>query len=303
MPTIDLPHGAVNYRVAGPEDSASPPVVFVHGLLADGALWSGVADLLAARGVRSYAPDWPLGAHRSALRPDADQSPRGVAAQIFALLDELDLTGVTLVGNDTGGALCQFLVDSDASRVGRLVLTNCDAFDVFPPAVFKPVFALLRSERRAKFLAGVMRSRLVRQSWIGFGLLAKNLPADLTRSWIEPARTDAGVRRDAVRFLRAIEPRELLDVSTRLDRFDGPVSIVWGAADPAFTTKLGKRLQQAFTDATFVSVPKSRTFVPLDAPTALADEIVAIAAPGRAQSPAAESPHAGASDGEAGSTS
>jgi pimeloyl-ACP methyl ester carboxylesterase len=286
MPTIDLPHGTVNYRIVGPEDSTSPPVVFVHGFLADGALWSGVADLLAARGVRSYAPDWPLGAHRIALRPDADQSPRGAATQILAWLDELDLTAVTLVGNDTGGALCQFLVDTDASRIGRLVLTNCDGFDVFPPTPFKPAFALLRNERRAKFLAGQMRPRWLRHSWMGFGLLAKNLPAELTRSWIEPARTDPGVRRDAVKFLRAVEPRELLDVSTRLGRFDGPVSIVWGTADHAFTTKLGKRLQQAFTAATFVPVPKSRTFVPLDAPTALADEIVAIAASSRAQSAA-----------------
>jgi pimeloyl-ACP methyl ester carboxylesterase len=274
----------VSYRVAGPEGSTSPPVVFVHGVLADGALWSGVADLLAERGVRSYAPDWPLGAHRMALRPDADQSPRGVAKQIVAFLDELDLTAVTLVGNDTGGALCQFVVDSDALRIGRVVLTNCDGFDVFPPAAFKPVFALLRSERRMKFLAGQMKPRWVRHSWLGYGLLAKNLPADLTRSWIEPACTDPGVRRDAVRFLRAVKPRELLDVSTRLRGFEGPVSIVWGAGDHAFTTKLGRRLQQAFTDATFVPVPKSRTFVSLDAPEALADEIVAIASPSRAQS-------------------
>ena len=52
MPTVNLPHGTVNYRVTGPDDSTSPPVVFVHGFLADGRLWSGVADLLAARGVR-----------------------------------------------------------------------------------------------------------------------------------------------------------------------------------------------------------------------------------------------------------
>jgi pimeloyl-ACP methyl ester carboxylesterase len=62
------------------------------------------------------------------------------------------------------------------------------------------------------------------------------------------------------------------------------VQAQWGAADHAFTTKLGKRLQQAFADATFVPVPKSRTFVPLDAPAALADEIMAIAAAGRVQS-------------------
>jgi pimeloyl-ACP methyl ester carboxylesterase len=278
MPTIDLPQGTVNYHVAGPADATSSPVVFVHGFLSDGRLWAPVAELLAARGVRSYAPDWPLGAHHIALKPEADQSPQGVAKQIVAFLDALGLEDVTLVGNDTGGALCQFLIDIDASRIGRLILTNCDAFDVFPPAPFKPVFALLKSEGRAKFLAGQMRLRLLRQSWLGFGLLAKHLPADLTRSWIEPVRTDAAVRRDAVRFLRAVKPKELLDVSTRLDRFGGPVSIVWGAADHAFTTKLGKRLQKAFRSARFVPVPKSRTFVSLDAPAALVDEIVKIAA-------------------------
>jgi pimeloyl-ACP methyl ester carboxylesterase len=278
MPTIDLPQGTVNYQVAGPADATSPPVVFVHGFLSDGRLWAPVAELLAAQGVRSYAPDWPLGAHHIALPPDADQSPQGVAKQVVAFLDALGLDDVTLVGNDTGGALCQFLIDIDASRIGRLVLTNCDAFDVFPPTPFKPVFALLKSERRAKFLAGQMRPRLLRHSWMGFGLLAKRLPSDLTRSWIEPARTDAGVRRDAVKFLKAVKPKELLDVSTRLDRFGGPVSIVWGAADHAFTTKLGKRLQRAFRSATFVPVPKSRTFVSLDAPAVLADEIVKIAA-------------------------
>jgi pimeloyl-ACP methyl ester carboxylesterase len=278
MSTVNLPHGTVNYRVTGPDDSTSPPVVFVHGFLADGRLWSGVADLLAERSVRCYAPDLPLGAHTTALQPDADQSPRGVAKQILAFIEALHLDDVTLVGNDTGGALCQFVIDTDATRIGRLVLTNCDGLDVFPPTPFKPVFALLKSERRAKFLAGQMRPRLLRHSWLGFGLLAKNLPADLTRSWIEPARTDAGVRRDAVKFLRAVKPDDLLDVSTRLDRFDRPVSIVWGAADRAFTTKLGKRIQQAFRDARFVPVPKSRTFVSLDAPAALADEIVKIAA-------------------------
>jgi pimeloyl-ACP methyl ester carboxylesterase len=268
----------VHYRVAGPEDSASPPVVFVHGLLTDGTLWSRVADLLAARGVRSYAPDWPLGSHRAALQPGADQSPRGVAGQIIAFLGALDLDDVTLVGNDTGGALCQFLIDVDPSRIGRLVLTNCDGFETFPPTVFQPVFHLLKSERRAKVLAGQMRPRVLRHSWLGYGLLARQLPADLTRAWIEPARTDAGVRRDLAAFLRAVDPRDLLDVSTRLDRFDRPVSVVWGTADRAFTTKLGRRLQQAFTDAQFVAVPTSRTFVPLDAPTAVADAIVTVAA-------------------------
>lgn len=277
MQTIDLSGGTVHYRVAGPEASAAPPVVFVNALLTDETLWSRVSDLLTERGIRSYAPVWPLGAHRVAMKPDADLSPRGIAQMIVEFLDALDLDGVTLVGSDTGGALAQFVLDEDARRIGRVVLTNCDGLDVFPPTMFKALFALLRSERRARFLAGQMRVRALRQSWLGFGMLAHDLPADLTRGWIEPALSVDGVLRDLTRFLKDAKAEELLDVSTRLDRFDGAVTLVWGADDRAFTTKLGRRIQEQFRDARFVPAPKSRTLVPLDAPRLLADEIVAIA--------------------------
>src|SRR5690349_25058205 len=79
MPTVEVPQGRLEYRAVGPADSGAPPVVFAHGLLVDGRLWTGVADRLAAAGIRSYAPDLPLGSHRIALGPDADLSPRGVA--------------------------------------------------------------------------------------------------------------------------------------------------------------------------------------------------------------------------------
>ena len=98
MPTIELPQGRVHYRVAGPEDSSLPPVVLLHGILVDGELWAGVADALAAVGIRSYAPDLPLGAHPIALADDADLTPRGVARLVLDFLAALDLTDVTLVG-------------------------------------------------------------------------------------------------------------------------------------------------------------------------------------------------------------
>jgi len=281
MPTIELPHATLIYHVAGPADSTAPPVVFIHPILTDGTLWAPVADRLSAQGIRSYAPDWPLGSHRIPLPEDADQSPRGVARLVLDFLAALDLTDVTLVGNDTGGAICQFLVDpalgADSSRVTRLVLANCDAFDQFPPAPFTLLFPLLRNEGRARFLASQMRVRPLRQSWLGFGLLAKNLPADLTRTWIEPVRTDGGVRRDAVRLLKSIRPQELLEVSTRLRDVKIPVTVMWGMADRAFRPALGRRLHAAFTDADFVPVEGARTLLALDAPDELTDAIVAIA--------------------------
>jgi pimeloyl-ACP methyl ester carboxylesterase len=278
MPTIDLPHGTVHYRVAGPQESALPPVVFVHGFLVNGSLWDRAAAALADAGVRSYAPDWPLGAHPQSLRPGTDNGPRAVARQILAFLEAQDLTDVTLVGNDTGGALCQFVLDTDASRIGRLVLTNCDAFDQFPPAPFDLLFKSFRKPRAIRPLLLPMRATAVRHSPAGYGTLARPLDAAQTRSWIEPCLTDAGVREDVSRFVNGVDPEELLDVSTRLGEFPGPVTLVWGQADRFFKPAFARRLRDVFADARLVELEGCRTFVPLDEPQRLAGEVVAIAA-------------------------
>jgi pimeloyl-ACP methyl ester carboxylesterase len=273
MPTVVLSGGTLNYRVAGPADAARP-VVFVHGFLVNGELWTGVAEALAARGVRSYAPDLPLGSHTTAMSPAADQTPRGVARMIIRFLEALELEDVTLVGNDSGGALSQFLIDIDPSRIGRLVLTNCDAFDKFPPAPFDQMFKAGRSARRLKALLTPMRATRLRHSPLGYGMLV-NEPLDpaLTRRWVDPCLTDAGVLRDTAAFLRGVDSKELLDVSERLDNFDKPVLLLWGDADRFFKLDFARRLSRVFPDARLVEVAGGRTFHPLDDPASVAAEI------------------------------
>ena len=274
MAVIDIPSGRIEYRLAGPPASTEPPVVFVHGLLVNAELWTRVADALALLGVRSFAPDLPLGSHRIPWPAGTDLSPRGVARLINDFLAAHELTDVTLVGNDTGGALCQFLIDTDHSRVGRLVLTNCDAFDQFPPA---PFGLIVRTGRRPAGLRALMtsvRPKVLRHSVLGFGGLVRDpLDPALTRRWITPSLTDPAVRRDTAEFLRHVHPNDLLDVSTRLRHFPKPVRLVWGAADPFFTIGLARRLRDAFTDATLVEIASGRTFLPLDEPELVATEI------------------------------
>jgi pimeloyl-ACP methyl ester carboxylesterase len=84
------------------------------------------------------------------------------------------------------------------------------------------------------------------------------------------------IREDTVKFLKAVDPKDLLDVSTRLKDFDGPVSLVWGTADRAFKPELGRRLQKAFRNAKLVEVPRAKTLISLDAPDVLAEQIRAI---------------------------
>jgi pimeloyl-ACP methyl ester carboxylesterase len=276
MLSIDLPHGTVRYRVAGPENAATPPIVFVHGFLVSSTLWTKTADALAATGVRSYAADWPLGSHTIALGTAADQSPRGIARQVISFIEALELDDVTLVGNDTGGAICQFLLDIDASRIGRVVLTNCDAFTNFPPAPFGQLFKAFRSPKAIRALMAPMRAATVRHSPVGFGLLVNQpLDADQTRAWVEPCLSDPAIRQDTARFAQKVDPDDLNTASKRLGSFDGPALLVWGAADRFFKLDFAQRLRTTFTDARLIEVENGRTFIPLDEPTRLAKEISA----------------------------
>jgi pimeloyl-ACP methyl ester carboxylesterase len=213
------------------------------------------------------------------MRPDAELGPRAVARIIISFLDAMDLRDVVLVGNDTGGAVCQFLLNEDASRIGRLVLTNCDAFDVFPPFPFNLLFRLGRHPVASRIALQPMRWSVLANGPLGFGPLTKRpLTTEETTRWLRPSLTSEGVRQDTARFLRAWSPGDLADVATRLPRFDRPVLIAWAPEDRFFKIRLGERLAETFPDARLVRFPDARTFVALDQPGRLAEEIASFAA-------------------------
>jgi pimeloyl-ACP methyl ester carboxylesterase len=270
MPTIDLPFGPLEYRVFGPDAADAAVAIFVHGFLVNGSVWDPVAERLAAGGVRCIVPDWPLGAHRQPAHSHADLSPTSVAHAVLDLIGALELTRVVLVGSDTGGALCQLALRDNADRIGGLVLTNCDAFEVFPPRYFVPLFILARYRVAVWMIGQQIRLRSVRHSPLGFGpLLNHPLSASLTRSWIQPLLDSANIRHDITRFARGTQGTELVTAATWLSRFDGPVRLVWGTRDRHFTIELGRRLADAFPHAEIDAVADATTFVSIDRPDAV----------------------------------
>jgi pimeloyl-ACP methyl ester carboxylesterase len=271
----DLPQGKLAYRAAGPASSPSPPVVFLHGVLVDGRLWAPVAERLAAEGIRSYAPTLPLGAHQQPMNAGADLSPHGVAQLVLDFIAALDLSDVTIVGNDTGGAICQIMLATDTSRIGAAVLTNCDAFGAFPPRAFVPLFRALRHPAVVAGLVPGLRSAKVRNGPLAYGPLSSgSLDRGLTRDWVLPL-ADKAIRRDLAKFARGVHPRVLVDAASRFGEFTGPVRILWGEADPSFRIELGRQLSEAFSHASLTTVAAGRTFLPLDHPGEVAREITA----------------------------
>ena len=273
MPEVTLPLATIRYRTVGPDSSSYPPVVFIHGALVDSRLWDRVATILADAGYRCYLPDLPLGSHVLPVRDRANLTVGGVVAMINDFLDALGLTDVTLVGNDSGGALCQFLVTDDDSRVGRLVLTNCDTFDKFPPFPFNLVFAACRGPRSTGLLLAPMGLTFLRHSKLSYGDLVNNPDPALTLSWLEPARKNREIRADIAHLFRTFNNDELNRTSHAMSGFAKAVALVWGADDRAFTPAYARRLDALLPNSTLVEVPGATTLIPLDRPDAVASAI------------------------------
>ena len=269
MNAIELSAGTIEYDDTGGD---GPAVVLLHGFLMDSSLWDGpIADLAVDH--RCIAPTLPLGAHRHAMHADADLSLPGIARLVAEFLERLDLHDVTLVGNDTGGALVQLLMGDGADRVGRVVLASCDAFDNFPPGLTGKTLALTGklSPRLFGLFMQQMRLRMVRRLPIAFGWLTKRGDAATAR-WLWPVLRQQEIRRDTVRMLRAstADKALLVDAAQRLPGFDRPALVVWAGDDRVMPPEHGRRLAELIAQARLVEVADSYTLVPLDQPAEFA---------------------------------
>jgi pimeloyl-ACP methyl ester carboxylesterase len=221
-------------------------------------------------------PTLPFGAHRHAVAGDADLSLPGIARLVAEFLERLDLRDVTLVGNDTGGALVQLLMAARCDRVGRVVLASCDAFDNFPPGLTGRT--LIRTGRLSPGLFGLfmqqMRMKPVRRLPLAFGWLTKRGDA-ATNRWLRPILTRCEIRRDAVRMLRAAgtDTDLLLTTAPRLRCFDRPALVVWATEDRVMPLEHGRRLADLLPQGQLVEVGDSYTLIPLDQPVRLAAAI------------------------------
>jgi pimeloyl-ACP methyl ester carboxylesterase len=269
---VTLPAGTIRYREAG----EGRPVVFVHGYLVDGRLWDGVVDALSGR-CRCLAPDWPIGAQQVAMNPDADLTPYGIADLIASFLEKLDLEDVTIVGNNSGGAMSQVLVTRHPERIGRLVLTNCDTHENFPPGIFKAMPPIAAMPGGMTVLAAPFRiGALARAAFKPFS--KKPIPPELIDSWMRPALHDPGVKRDAKKVTAGMNKRYTLEAAEKLRDSQLPILLAWAPGDRFFPLKYAQRLAGEVGNARIVEIPDAATFVPLDQPRRLADEIAAFAA-------------------------
>jgi pimeloyl-ACP methyl ester carboxylesterase len=273
---LDTRLGPLAWQSSG----TGPVLVFYAGALANHDLWRDVITPLKDH-YRCVAVDLPLGAHPWPLHKGADRSAASLAGLIPDSLELLDVRDATVVVNDTAGGLLLLSLASGhpaLGRIGRLVLTNCESYDQFPPDSLKKassmsrVFPRLTREAIRLQIRLQRRSRAARRRSLG-SVAATGVDRERIESFSRPGIRDRRVIGDLVAAMAGFRPQLLVDAAAEIHRFDRPVLLIWGEECGFFPMPYARRLASDFPRATLVPVPGAKTWVPVDNPAAVAEAL------------------------------
>lgn len=264
LKTAVLPAGSIQYQDSG----SGPVLLFLHGMMVDHRLWRKVVPALETR-YRCIVPLLPIGSHTLPMPEDADLSPQGVVRLIVQFMDFLKLDRVTLIANDTGGAFSQFLMVQCPERIEKVVLSNCDAFEVFPPRRFEYLVSCSRWPGFVDLMAMMMRIPGLAALPTTMGDMSQTR-LELLTAYLKPMIQSKAVRRDLAKAFSGVRKKDMLEVTQQLSRFQKPVLILWGKKDPLFGTRLGERLHRVLPQSELVWMDHSKVLVPEDEPEMMA---------------------------------
>ena len=265
------------------ERGAGEPVVFVHGVLTNANVWRGVVERVAPD-FRCLTLDLPLGAHALPM-PGADRTPPGIARMIAEAIEAADLRGVTLVGNDTGGAICQLVAAHHPERLDRVVLTSCEYRDNAPPALFRAMNLVARLPAGLLAYLAPGQLRPLQRLPFAYGWLAKRpFPPEVADSYTRPAIVSGQVRADFAAFLRDYTSRHTNEAADRLASFERPVLVAWSRDDRIMPAEHAEELARLLPNARLEWIEDAYTLSPEDQPARVA-ELVADFARERRRSP------------------
>ena len=256
--TVDTPSGTIGYVERG----HGPVALFVHGVLLNGYLWRH--QLQALSDVRHcIAVDLLAHGHTQAA-DGQDVSVTANAHMLAQFLDALDIDRVDLVGNDSGGGICQIFAALYPQRLRSLTLTNCDAHDNWPPEPFQPFVAMVA----AGGLPDTIRAMLADKSVYRQALApAYERPQDVSDAtidaYLQPFVSRPGQLAQLERFVNAFDCNHTLAIEDGLRRLQVPTLIAWATDDVYFPVEWSHWLRKTIPGTTRrVEFEGARIFFP-----------------------------------------
>ncbi|MEU8657395.1 alpha/beta fold hydrolase [Actinoplanes philippinensis] len=232
------------------------PILVLHG--GGGPLtvaaWAG--HLAATAPARVLTPTHP--GFQGTPRPETLDSIAGLAATYVDLLDDLDLAGVTVVGNSIGGWIAAEMALLGSDRVTGYVLVDAVGIEV-PGHPVADFFALTPAE------------------------LARLSYHDPETYGIDPSRLSPEARAVMAANRAAIEVyagRSMTDptLAARLGAVSTPTLVVWGEADRNGDPEFGRAYAAAIPGARFTLLPETGHLPQIETPEALTSVVTEFAA-------------------------
>lgn len=257
--TVSTPSGALSCVTIG----QGPPALFIHGIGTNAYLWRNVIGAVANER-RCIALDLPLHG-RSQATEGTDFSLGGLTDAVERLCDELDLTHIDVVANDTGGAIAQILATRDPARLRTLTLTDCETHDNVPPEGFKPTVELAKAGAIAPAAPDLLADpAAARAAVFAMGYQDPQLPTvETVRAFLEPLLGTPDGARQFERLLVTLSPDDLLAVEPLLAQLTVPTLVVWGTDDELFDLKWAYWLRDTIPGVTeVVELNGARLFFP-----------------------------------------
>ena len=252
-----MPHAIVGEENSGSIDlfyedhGSGAPVVLIHGYPLSGRAWDKQVPALLDAGHRVITYD--RRGFGGSSQPASGYEYETFAADLAALMDELDLHDVTLVGHSMGtGEVTRYLGSYGSSRVSRAVLVSPippfllqtdDNPDGLPRSLFEDF-----KKQAAADVPAWMKGFL--ENFYNYDQYAGSLVSEqaFQTSW------NVAVAASAIAAVACIETW-LTDFRGDLPKIDVPTLVVQGDADRILPyEKTGKRLPDLIADVELVTI-------------------------------------------------
>jgi haloalkane dehalogenase len=274
-------------RMCFVDHGSGRPVLLLHGNPTWSFLWRKVIHRLDASRMRIIAPDLIGFGFSDKPRSPAEHRLDEHIACVRALIVGLDLTDLTIVGQDWGGPIAAGQLLEEASRIRAAVFANTG---VLAPA--RP----FRSKAFHRFSHLPVVSDLMFRGF-GFPLaLLDRVQGDRTsigplekRAYLYPLRRVAD-RAGPLGLARMVPDSESHPTTAVMDRigaaatsFQGPTALVWGLRDPI----LGRGLRRHRDAMPHASVTETQAghFLQEEVPDELARAISSVTLESSSRSP------------------
>ena len=263
---------SIHYVDEGPRDA--PTFLFVHGNPTWSYMWRRPIAALSEHGRRCVAFDH-MGFGRSDKPPHLGRySLQAHIEHARRVVEQLDLSDVTLVAHDWGGPIGLGAMLDHTDRLSGAVLVNTWAWEL--PSFVPPFIREFRTEGLGEILV------------LGGNLFVESIPGGMANREPDPVMMEAyrapfpdyWSRLGMLAFQRDIPFTErdrsaalMGSIHERLEQLDIPVTLVWGMRDPVFQPVFMDQWRELFPGARVVELEDAAHFVPEDRPDAVIEAL------------------------------